>query len=164
MRIFFEQKKPGRVRQTIEPVALDITIDDATVGGLIAASVRSCVDAYNKKITSRADDTNNRFGADDANKKSGTNDFDRDSLHPAKTAEEIEDMAETGKVAFGFIYNGKPVDAEAAVANALQCYEDGFFRVFLNGTPLGDANEKIEIKEDDTLTVVRLTMLAGRLW
>ncbi len=146
MKIYFEQKKPGRLRPSITPVSLDITLDEASAKGLIAATVRSCVEIYNQKV------------------KYTTDDFDKDTAHPVKTDREIEDLAESGKVAFGFVYDGKPIAPEPAVANALQCYADGLFRIFLNGSPLGEPDQEIEIKEGDTLTVVRLTMLAGRMW
>ena len=77
---------------------------------------------------------------------------------------EIEDLADSGRIAFGMVYSDKTEDPEKAVANALQCYEDGLFRIFLNGRPLGSLNEEMQLNENDRLTVVRLTMLAGRLW
>ena len=146
MKIFFEQKKPGRIRQSVEPVPLVIALAEQTVGGLIAASVRSCVALYNDKVKQNADD------------------FDKDTLRTVLSVGEISDLAAAGKVAFGFLAEGKLVTPESAVANALQSYEDGLFRIFLNGSPLGNSDEKIAINEGDTLTVVRLTMLAGRMW
>ncbi len=146
MKILFEQKKPGRLRQTVAPVEFDILLEEPTVSGLISASVASCVERYNNSLTQTAED------------------FDRDTYHNVLTEREIEDLAETGRVSFGIRFEGKPVDMTEAVANALQCYEDGLFRMFLNGATLGDLKDAVEIKEGDTLTVVRLTMLAGRMW
>ena len=62
-----------------------------------------------------------------------------------------------------FISVLRQADADRAVANALQCYEDGIFRMFLNGCPLGDICTPVEVMEGDCLSVVRLTLLAGRM-
>ncbi len=157
MRLYFEQKKPGRVRQNIEPVAICIEGHPSTVGGLIAATVRACVDAYNLKAAQVPENPD-----EDLRRQRGCDEDQRKQM--VLDEKTITDLAETGRVSFGIVYNGKMVDADEAVANALQCYEDGLFRIFLNGKPLKEVNDEIELKENDTLTLVRLTFLAGRLW
>ncbi len=80
--------------------------------------------------------------------------------------ENMQNMAEVGKIAFGDIYNDKEPDEEKAVQTAWQAYADGIVRVFIggeeaeyseNGTPLA-------LKEGDEVTFVRLAMLAGRMF
>lgn len=146
MKLLFEQKKPGRMRQTVEPVEIVIDGVPTTVGTLIEAIVRTCVAAYNRKAMRAPEDP------------------DADQSHNVLDKKTIDELIETGRISFGIVYNDKIVDADEAVANALQCYEDGLFRIFLNGKPLKESTERIELKENDLLTVVRLTMLAGRLW
>ncbi len=148
MRLMCEQKKPGRSRRSVEPVEYETEGNPTTVGELIAATVRACVEAFNN----RAMNAPNR------------EDMDADDTHNPLGESKIADMASTGRVAFGIVYNGKTADLSKAVENALQSYGDGLFMLFLNGVPLGDADEKIELNEGDTLTAVRLTLLAGRLW
>lgn len=148
MKLLFEHKKPGRRRRSIEPVLLDLNSKPATVGSLIEETVRSCVEAYNAKAVNAP----------------GREELDADSLHSVIGSQSIEDLAETGRIAFGMVYTDKIQDPEKAVANALQCYDDGLFRIFLNGKPLGGKDDSIQLNECDLLTVVRLTMLAGRLW
>lgn len=148
MKLMFEQKKPGRIRQSVEPVEYEIEGNPATVGELIAATVIACVDAFNRKALNAP----NR------------DDMDADDVHKALSESKIADMAETGRIAFGIVYNGKTADPSKAVENALQSYEDGLFMLFLNGMPLGATDDEIQLNEDDTITVVRLTLLAGRLW
>lgn len=148
MKIFFEQKKPGRTRQTIEPVAVEIDGCPASVGALIEATVRACVAAFNKRAASSPEDP----------------DIDIDNADKVLDEQSISDLAETGGVAFGIVYDNRQADADHAVANALQCYEDGIFRMFLNGCPLGDICTPVEVMEGDCLSVVRLTLLAGRMW
>ena len=77
---------------------------------------------------------------------------------------EMEDKAAAGKVDFGANYNGKPAAEAEAIINALQSYEDGIFRIFLNDAELGELSSPIQLKEESTLTFIRLAMLSGRLW
>lgn len=83
---------------------------------------------------------------------------------PYLTDEKINDLSDAGKISFGVDYNEKKQDLEKAIENALQSYEDGIYRVFVNDEELGKINDKLDLQENDELTFVRLTMLAGRMW
>ena len=48
----FEQKKPGRDRQEVRPVEIEIAGNPATVGALVDAVVRVCVADYNRRAAS----------------------------------------------------------------------------------------------------------------
>ncbi len=148
MRLMFEQKKPGRIRQSVEPVEYEIEGKPSTVGELITATVTACVEAFNRKALNAPN----------------PEDIDADNMHKALSESKIADMAETGRIAFGIVYNGKMADLSKAVENALQSYEDGLFMLFLKGMPLGATDDEIQLNEGDTITAVRLTLLAGRLW
>ncbi len=148
MRLMFEQKKPGRIRQSVKPVEYEIEGNPTTVGELIAATVKACVAAFNHKALKAPDQE----------------EIDSDQVHELLSESQIADMAETGRVAFGIVYNGKTADPSKAVENALQSYEDGLFMLFHNGVPLGGTDTKIQLSDGDAVTAVRLTLLAGRLW
>ena len=148
MKLKFEQKKPGRIRQTVHPIDIEIDGSPSTVAELIDATVRSCVAIFNHKAFCAPERDN----------------MDVDSTRTPISEKQIDDFAETGRVAFGIVYNGKMADPDIAAANALQSYADGLYRIFLNGNPLGELETKIKLTEGDCLTVVRLTLLAGRLW
>jgi hypothetical protein len=91
-------------------------------------------------------------------------------LVPFLTETEIEDQKNAGKVGFGRLYSDKRADPEKAVLTALQGFEDGLFRVVTGNSYNNENNEVSEldsvvnINEGDTLTFIRLTFLAGRLW
>ena len=87
-----------------------------------------------------------------------------DDVVPYLTDEKISDLSDAGKISFGVDYNRQKQDLEKAIENALQSYEDGIYRVFVNDEELGEINGKAALKENDELTFVRLTMLAGRMW
>ena len=80
--------------------------------------------------------------------------------------EKLNVMAEMGKIAFVDIWNEKEPDEEKAIAIALQAYADGIVRVFVNGqeAEYAEADAKLELKDKDEITFVRLAMLAGRMF
>ena len=81
------------------------------------------------------------------------------------TNEEIADAATVGKIGFGTDYNGQVQDLATAIENARQCYLDGIYRIFINGEePASDLAAPVALAENDEVTFVRLTMLAGRMW
>ena len=67
-------------------------------------------------------------------------------------------------ITFGICYNDKQQDIGKAIENAVQAFKDGIVCVFINDVKLLSADQKIELKEDDVLSFIRLTMLAGRIW
>lgn len=146
MKIFFEQKKPGRTRPEVQPVAMDISGIPSTTGGLIEATVRKVVEAFNRRVAGRASD------------------IDADNGGCVLSDDAVEALVAVGRVSFGVVYNEQSVDPDDAVATALQCYEDGMFRMFVNGKDTGPVDTALDLHEGDTVTVVRLTLLAGRMW
>ena len=85
-------------------------------------------------------------------------------LIPFLTESEIADQSTVGKVGFGRLYSDKKADQEKAVETALQGFEDGLFRVIIGDTEATGLDDPLTIRENDVLTFIRLTFLAGRLW
>ena len=106
------------------------------------------------------------------------NDFYRraKSKESPLSEEQINDLAEIGRVSFGIIYNDKMPDLKEATDTAVLAYRDGLVAIFINDelvevrseqpTPTEEELKKctIELHENDTISFVRLTMLAGRMW
>ena len=80
------------------------------------------------------------------------------------TEENIHDMADVGKIAFGIIYGNQEPDVENAIAVATQAFEDGLYRVFVNGEETEQLDGRLALQEGDEVSLIRLTMLAGRIW
>lgn len=76
----------------------------------------------------------------------------------------ITKNSKVGKIGFGFRYNEKKAKRKQAIEAALLAFDDGIYRVFINDEEIENLDEKIELKEEDNITFVRLVMLAGRLW
>jgi len=139
LNIFVNTKAIGKKSRALTPKSYPIPEGIQTLRGLIEAVVEHEVSHYN------------------ANKGEAM-------LLPLITQEQIDAQSISGKVHFGRIYSDKNADEKKAVDVALQGYEDGLFRVMINKTEAKGLGEAVEIKEGDTLTFIRLTFLAGRLW
>ncbi|SMQ77379.1 hypothetical protein SAMN05444673_2721 [Bacillus sp. OV166] len=80
------------------------------------------------------------------------------------TNEEIEQQVYAGKVGFGTKYSDQKADLQTAVRVAIQAFEDGLYRVVINEKETLDLDERLGLQEEDQLTFIKLTMLAGRMW
>lgn len=138
MRLFVRVKAAGKRRNVLEPVPIKLEEEVSNVTELITAIVKLNVRAYNhREIDS--------------------------PFFPFLTDKDIEERVYLGKVSFGDRKNDAIQDESKAVENALQCFEDGIFRVIVNENEVTE-KDHLQLKPDDVLTFIRLTMLAGRLW
>ena len=139
MKAYIQVKQLGKRKRSIKKMPVDFPVAPASVQELIEAVVSWQVSEYNERLL-------------------------QSEMLKYLTREEMEDKAAAGKVDFGANYNGKPAAEAEAIINALQSYEDGIFRIFLNDAELGELSSPIQLKEESTLTFIRLAMLSGRLW
>lgn len=79
----------------------------------------------------------------------------------ALTATQIEEGVAKGKVDMGGRDLQQKVDPEAAVAAALQAFEDGIYLVVLDGEEQRDLDKEIHVQPDSRVTFVRLALLSG---
>jgi hypothetical protein len=132
-------KSVGKKKNSIKELPFYLENCPSTVRELIVETVKTCVRDYNERKQEQ-------------------------ELLKNLTHTQIEDMASAGKVSFGVNYGEKDADFEKAAENAIQSYEDGIFRIFIDEEEAGTLDETIRITEDTSLTFIRLTMLAGRMW
>ena len=76
----------------------------------------------------------------------------------------IKAGAQAGKVTYGDPMDDRKADAEKAVLNALQCFDDGIVALFADGVRYTRREEQIPLKDQSEVTFVRLTFFAGRMW
>ena len=139
MDIRVNMKVFGKRRNVIDAVPFSFPEPPRDTEQLIRETVSICVTEFNRRV-------------------------ENESLLSALTTEQINDKAESGKIAFGLFGNTKKGSAHEAGDNAVQAFEDGIFRVFLDEKELMSISEPIRLTEDSVLTFVRLTMLSGRMW
>ena len=138
MTILVNVQRIGRKKPAVLPVSVELSGIPGTVAELITLCVEACVERQHRRIGEPGEDV--------------------------LSQEKMDDLAMVGKIAFGYDANRTPADMEEAVSNALQSYRDGLFRVFLNGEALGNLEDAVALTDQDVLTFVRLTMLAGGGW
>lgn len=148
MKIRVNGKSLGKRKQAVEEKICEIAGCPGTVRELIEAVVAAEVESYNRRVAQEAGEASGQL----------------QGLLRYMTKAEIQDRAQGGKIGFGAVYSEKKADLEAAKENALQSFEDGIYRIFLDGRPLEDLQETITVTEENVFTFVRLTMLAGRMW
>ena len=140
MIIYVNIRQLGKKRNIISAVPFDLPTPPADVRALIIAVVQVCVAAYNERVRK-----------------------EEMGLRPM-TEENLTDMEIIGKLAFGVNYSEKQADEAAAIANALQSFEDGLYRIFLGETELTVLDAPLALTEQDELTFIRLTMLSGSIF
>lgn len=139
MEIKVNMKSIGKKKQSVKPAVYEIQGCPSTVRELILAVTETGVGEYNKRMESS-------------------------ELLSYLTKEGIDDKAQAGKISFGVNYGEKKAELAKAQENAIECFEDGIYRIFLDEEPLETLDEEISITEESVFTFVRLTMLAGRMW
>ena len=139
MRAYIQIKQLGKRKCSIEKIPIDFPVPPVNVQGLIEAIVSWQVCEYNERLQ-------------------------QSEVLKYLTQEEVENKTASGKVGFAVNYKGNPAAEVEAITNALQSYEDGIFRIFMDDTEAGDLSSPIQLKEESTLTFIRLAMLSGRLW
>ena len=77
------------------------------------------------------------------------------------TERQIEEGLTKGRVDSDGRSLHQPVDPDAAVATALQAFEDGLYLVILDGEEQRELDREIFLQSDSHLVFVRLVMLAG---
>lgn len=75
--------------------------------------------------------------------------------------ESMEAMETIGKIGFGIPYGTREADRQEAIESALQGFEDGLYRIFIGEREVESLDERLHLKEDDTITIIRLVMLTG---
>lgn len=139
MKINVNLKSISRRKASVKSAAYEIKGRPATLRELILAVTEAGVEEYNARM-------------------------ENSELLSCLTRAEIEEKAQAGKVGFGVNYGEKKAGLPAAQENAIQCFEDGIYRVFQDGEPLEALDEPVSVTEESVFTFVRLTMLAGRMW
>ncbi|WP_125141683.1 hypothetical protein [Clostridium transplantifaecale] len=138
--IYARMKRVGKQKkEDLLPVAFELGKKPDTVRELLTELVRLSVRQYNERK-------------------------DEGQVLSYLTKEEISGQAAAGKVSFG-LRGGNDADPEKAVDNAVQCFEDGIYRVFAGEEELTGLEQAVPwgAGEEGKLvfTFIRLTMLSG---
>jgi hypothetical protein len=139
MNVFIKLKSAGKRRLVPGIAPYNLPDGISSLRQIIEAVVRQEVERYNSR-------------------------GEGNMLVPFLTETEITEQSTVGKVGFGRLYSSKKADAEESIKIAAQGFEDGLFRVTINDLEATELDAPLILRENDTLTFIRLTFLAGRLW
>ena len=168
MKIKINVKGASRRKASVVQMVREYPDRQMTVEEFLAETVRMTVAEYNERkdaaeLLHLFEGTPGEGSAEKAEKLPKTGAKDSASVEKA-FEERLEAGAAAGKVAYGDPMDGRKANAEKAVKNALQCFDDGIVALFADGARYTDRKEQIPLKEQSEVTFVRLTFLAGRMW
>ncbi len=139
MRIYFRVKAAGRRKTVLELTEGFLPDHTGSLAEAIKHITIAEVQRYNNKEIDQA-------------------------IFPYLSSREVEAQASAGKVGFQAIYNEDKADEQKAVAEALQAFEDGIYKVLVDDELIENLDDQIELREGAIFTFIRLTLLSGTMF
>ena len=136
MRIQINAKQIHKKKQNVASYVWELPEQPDDLRGLIRMLVLSGVSEYNRRVN------------------------ECQTPQPLSVSR-MEDLGLVGKIGFGLPFDMREANPQDAVETALQGFRDGFFRVFIGDREIESLEEPLDLREGDTLTIIRLVMLTG---
>ena len=137
MKIIINVKGLSR-KKVIYQEEVELKNKISTTKDLITELVKINVEKFNKKI-------------------------DEKDILSIMTNENIAKAARIGKIG-DEVHGDKKANLEKAFDTAYLAFEDGLYCIFINDEQTEKLDDSLNLKDGDILTLIRLTMLAGRMW
>ena len=137
MKIIINVKGLSR-KKVIHQEELELKDKISTTKDLIIELVKINVEKFNKKIDER-------------------------DILSIMTNENIAKAARIGKIG-DEVHGDKKANLKKALDTAYLAFEDGLYCIFINDEQTEKLDDSLNLKDGDILTLIRLTMLAGRMW
>ena len=137
MKIIINVKGLSR-KKVIHQEEVELKNKISTTKDLITELVKINVEKFNKKIDER-------------------------DILSIMTNENIAKAARIGKIG-DEVHGDKKANLEKALDTAYLAFEDGLYCIFINDEQTEKLDDILNLKDGDILTLIRLTMLAGRMW
>lgn len=137
MKIIINVKGLSR-KKVIHQEEVELKNKIFTTKDLITELVKINVEKFNKKIDER-------------------------DILSIMTNENIAKAARIGKIG-DEVHGDKKANLEKALDTAYLAFEDGLYCIFINDEQTEKLDDSLNLKDGDILTLIRLTMLSGRMW
>ena len=137
MKIIINVKGLSR-KKVIHQEEVELKNKISTTKDLIKELVKINVEKFNKKIDER-------------------------DILSIMTNENIAKAARIGKIG-DEVHGDKKANLKKALDTAYLAFEDGLYCIFINDEQTEKLDDSLNLKDGDILTLIRLTMLAGRMW
>ena len=136
MKIIINVKGLSR-KKVIYQEEVELKNKISTTKDLITELVKINVEKFNKKI-------------------------DEKDILSIMTNENIAKAARIGKIG-DEVHGDKKANLEKALDTAYLAFEDGLYCIFINDEQTEKLDDSLNLKDGNILTLIRLTMLAGRM-
>ena len=136
MKIIINVKGLSR-KKVIHQEEVELKNKISTTKDLITKLVKINVEKFNKKI-------------------------DEKDILSIMTNENIAKAARIGKIG-DEVHGDKKANLKKALDTAYLAFEDGLYCIFINDEQTEKLDDSLNLKDGDILTLIRLTMLAGRM-
>ena len=137
MKIIINVKGLSR-KKVIHQEEVELKNKISTTKDLITELVKINVEKFNKKI-------------------------DEKDILSIMTNENIAKASRIGKIG-DEVRGDKKANLKKALDTAYLAFEDGLYCIFINDEQTEKLDDSLNLKDGDILTLIRLTMLAGRMW
>lgn len=137
MKIIINVKGLSR-KKVIHQEEVELKNKISTTKDLITELVKINVEKFNKKI-------------------------DEKDILSIMTNENIAKATRIGKIG-DEVHGDKKANLKKALDTAYLAFEDGLYCIFINDEQTEKLDDSLNLKDGDILTLIRLTMLAGRMW
>lgn len=140
MKLTFNVKSLGKKRPYISNNIIDLNVEpEISLKGLLEKLVLHQVNEFNERKSEK-------------------------NLYSFLSESSIQKSSSTGKIDFNENYNTEKADSAEAVSVVFQAFKDGLIALFINDNQIENLDQNIYINESDSLTIVKLTFLAGSIW
>ena len=137
MKIIINVKGLSR-KKVIHQEEVELKNKISTTKDLITELVKINVEKFNKKI-------------------------DEKDILSIMTNENIAKAARIGKIG-DEVHGDKKANLKKALDTAYLAFEEGLYCIFINDEQTEKLDDSLNLKDGDILTLIRLTMLSGRMW
>ena len=137
MKIIINVKGLSR-KKVIHQEEVELKNKISTTKDLITELVKINVEKFNKKI-------------------------DEKDILSIMTNENIAKAARIGKIG-DEVHGDKKANLKKALDTAYLAFEDGLYCIFINDEQTEKLDDSLNLKDGDIRTLIRLTMLSGRMW
>ena len=137
MKIIVNVKGLSR-KKVIHQEEMELKNKISTTKDLITELVKINVEKFNKKIDER-------------------------DILSIMTNQNIAKAARIGEIG-DEVHGDKKANLKKALDTAYLAFEDGLYCIFINDEQSEKLDDSLNLKDGDILTLIRLTMLAGRIW
>lgn len=136
MKVYISAKQIRKRGNQVAACPYELGTVPETLRQLITILVSDGVESYNRRLQTK-NDTN------------------------VLTKEDIDAMSQVGKIGFGIPFGSREANLQDALETAFQGFEDGLYRVFVGEKEMESLDMPIGLREEDTITIIRLVMLTG---